>query len=123
VLLVTVKRKNERKHNFVEFAQSGVDHFYDRYPMGRHWRGRAYFCPLEIREIIRHPHIGDRFCPNRGRAWGGQRVSSFINLKIMSNPLNWITLAIWVYTIGFAAHATGLVGQSSQSRAAVPNRG
>jgi len=31
-----------------------------------------------------------------------------INLKIMANPLNWLTLAIWLAALGMVLTASGL---------------
>jgi hypothetical protein len=31
----------------------------------------------------------------------------FVNLDMMANPLNWVTLALWLFVLGFVIHTFG----------------
>lgn len=35
-------------------------------------------------------------------------MPKIINLGLMSNPLNWLTLALWLFTLGLVLSATGI---------------
>jgi len=35
-------------------------------------------------------------------------LPDIINLKLLKHPLNWLTVAIWLFAIGFAATSLGM---------------
>ena len=39
-------------------------------------------------------------------------MEKFLNYRLLGNPINWLTLAVWLLAIAYFAHAAGFLKDS-----------